>query len=382
MITETLTRDVDISALKRVDWNFENSKKGKSIHSLHPYPAKFIPEIPGNIIDILQPSRDGLIMDPFCGSGVSLVEAQKRGYKSVGVDLNPIACLISRVKTTHVNLTDLQEIANEVVSSAKDLSTYTIPTIPNINHWFKTDVQIGLTKLLSSINSQTSSIIKDTLLLACSSIIVRVSNQDSDTRYAAVEKNVIEDHVYEFFEKAVKQIIALKNKVDYSYRSSSKVIQGDILTTNHRNIEDRISLLVTSPPYPNAYEYWLYHKYRMWWLGYDPIEVKEKEIGARAHFFKKQNHTGESFSNQMEKLFENTVPLLLPKAYSVFVIGRSIIHGKEYPNHDTIVTAGEKFNMSHVETITREMNNSRKSFNLAHARIKQEYIVVLQNQNA
>ena len=54
--------------------------------------------------------------------------------------------------------------------------------------------------------------------------------------------------------------------------------------------------LVTSPPYPNAYEYWLYHKYRMYWLGFDPIPIRENEIGARPHYFK-TNHQDETDEN-------------------------------------------------------------------------------------
>ena len=46
------------------------------------------------------------------------------------------------------------------------------------------------------------------------------------------------------------------------------------------DIPRRVGLVITSPPYPNAYEYWLYHKYRMYWLGLDPIAVKKQEIGA------------------------------------------------------------------------------------------------------
>lgn len=118
----------------------------------------------------------------------------------------------------------------------------------------------------------------------------------------------------------------------------------------------------------------------MWWLGYDPIAVKESEIGARAHFFKKNHHKGEDFLVQMEELFSVLKEVMLSQAYAVFIVGRSIIHGIEYANEQTIAEAATSHGFSHIETVTREMNSSRKSFNLAHARIKQEYIVVLKKQ--
>src|SRR5438067_2485686 len=80
-------------ALHAVDWDFPRSS---SRDEVHPYPARFIPEIPRAAIPLLQ--TDGPILDPFCGSGTTLVEAQRLGHEAIGLDINPIACLISRVK--------------------------------------------------------------------------------------------------------------------------------------------------------------------------------------------------------------------------------------------------------------------------------------------
>ena len=84
--------------LENLNWDFKDST-AEAIHSIHPYPAKFIPEIPRTLISNLPIPRNTIILDPFCGSGVTLVESQKAGIESVGVDLNPIACLLSKVKT-------------------------------------------------------------------------------------------------------------------------------------------------------------------------------------------------------------------------------------------------------------------------------------------
>jgi len=138
-----------------------------------------------------------------------------------------------------------------------------------------------------------------------------------------------------------------------------------------------VGLVITSPPYPNAYEYWLYHKYRMWWLGYDPLHVKENEIGARAHYFKKNHQTVDDFINQMNQLFENLWDVCADGAFVCFVIGQSKIHGNIIENEKLIGQAGIDAGFSHINTITRTINPSRKSFNLYHARIKDEFIVVL-----
>ena len=114
--------------LSDIDWDFPQSKTSESIHSIHPYPAKFIPEIPRHLIESLPIPKDTAILDPFCGSGVTLVEAQIRGLKSVGIDLNPIACLISKVKTQNLPADFLNAADHCVNLREKDLSLQALET--------------------------------------------------------------------------------------------------------------------------------------------------------------------------------------------------------------------------------------------------------------
>jgi site-specific DNA-methyltransferase (cytosine-N4-specific) len=100
--------------LENLNWDFQNSTV-EPIHSIHPYPAKFIPEIPRTLISNLPIPPNTIILDPFCGSGVTLVESQKAGIESIGVDLNPIACLLSKVKTQKLSDEFLNTV-NEIVS--------------------------------------------------------------------------------------------------------------------------------------------------------------------------------------------------------------------------------------------------------------------------
>jgi len=67
--------------LSRIGWDFTDAKASRqSIHSFHSYPARFIPEIPRTVIREPSPPRDSLVLDPFCGCGNTLVEAQHAGY--------------------------------------------------------------------------------------------------------------------------------------------------------------------------------------------------------------------------------------------------------------------------------------------------------------
>lgn len=362
-----------VQRLMSTDWDFRVRIVEHEVENVHPYPAKFIADLPGAFLDALPVSPGTLLMDPFCGSGTSLAEGQRRGLNTVGVDLNPIACLISRVKTSPLSPTAL-ESANTVLARLSDRAA-SIPSIPNLMHWFKPPVQVALASLMRLINESPAAD-QDFLRLAASSIIVRVSNQESDTRYAAIDKPVGAKDVPQCFERACEKLHAALTARDYTF-ASSEVIEGDLLELNTAHLKGKIGVFITSPPYPNAYEYWLYHKYRMWWLGYDPLAVKEKEIGARAHFFKKNRHTAHTFVEQMNKAFQRFSELAAPGAWVCFVVGRSVIHGETVDNAAIVEQAGIRVGFQPVYRGTRNVLSTRKSFNLSHANIKTETILVL-----
>ena len=163
------------------------------------------------------------------------------------------------------------------------------------------DVQIALAALISSIDAEEETDIRDALRVALSSIIVQVSNQRSDTRYAAIDKNVDVQTVFEKFDKAAKNVAdALLSIQDslFSRLGQAAVLNQDTLRVTPDQIPATIGLVITSPPYPNAYEYWLYHKYRMYWLGMDPLAVRAREIGQR-HYFKTNHQNEHDFEKQM-----------------------------------------------------------------------------------
>ena len=363
--------------LNSVNWDFTERTTDTDIEGIHPYPAKFIAELPRALLRSLPVPSGTAVLDPFCGSGTALVECQRLGITATGIDLNPIACLMSRVKTTHFD-SDLESHAQELVVRAKDQPLCNIPVIPNLDHWFEQGIQEELVRLITAIGSAPASM-QDCLRLALSSIIVRVSNQESDTRYAAIRKNIKPEDVATLFLRAVERIGSALRSRSYSL-TPVYIIEGDTLAVNPAQITQPIGLVITSPPYPNAYEYWLYHKYRMWWLGFDPLSVKAQEIGARAHFFKKNHHTAEDFIRQMQQTFRLLRQVVVPGGYVCFVVGRSRIHGQIVDNARIIEDVGRSSGFDRFFSTERVLSANRKSFNLSHANIKTETVLVLKKE--
>jgi site-specific DNA-methyltransferase (cytosine-N4-specific) len=366
-------------SLETVQWDFAENPTRDSIHDLHSYPARFIPQIPRELIRLFHPGDQSAVLDPFCGCGTTLVEAVGAGIPAVGLDLNPLAVLISKVKTTPLSA-PLVPLAQAVVQGRHD-HLIEIPKIPRLDHWFKPPIQRALAVLASGIKSIPDPISKDALRVAMSRIVVRVSNQDSDTRYAAIEKNVGEEDVYELFLKAA---LIVESAIDQTYGGlftsvpRVEVRHENVLTLTASSLSQPIGLVVTSPPYPNAYEYWLYHKYRMYWLGMDPIALRSNEIGARPHYFKKNPQTEIHFEQQMTSVFRLLSGLLDRGRFACFVVGRSIIHGRLINNVELLTRAAESSGFALAGTVTRTIARNRKSFNLSHAGITEETIAVFE----
>jgi DNA modification methylase len=362
--------------LASVSWDFADASARASIHSMHPYPARFIPEIPHALIRLFPPPSGTSVLDPFCGSGTTLVEAQDTGIESIGIDLHPLASLISRVKTRPPTGNVLIE-GHHVEVAARRTPTE-VPEIPRLDHWFQPEVQEALAAIAAQVGAVPDQTLRDALSVALARIIVRVSNQESDTRYAAVMKEVSGETVFAEFAKSVQFVSAtLSARFDgmFGPRSAVRVINADIRDVLPGELP-RVGLVVTSPPYPNAYEYWLYHKYRMYWLGMDPIAVRRSEIGARPHYFRKNPQMEFDFELAMQSTFGLIAEVLVEGGVACFLVGNSIIHGEEVDNLALLERAAKTRGLVLLGVTTRRINPNRKAFNKAIGRIQHEALAV------
>ncbi len=372
------------SELRQYDWTFEGANSREGVHSIHPYPAKFIPQIPSQLIDIYADSESDVVFDPFCGSGTALVESMKKGHPSIGVDLHPLACLISQVKTRPLP-DDFGNRAREVVTTVRNRFPGDVepPDLPNIDHWFKKEIQQALTLIINELEKVENPHTKEALQVALSSIIVTVSNQDSNTRYAAVEKDVTAEDVMQKFSRAVSNIESafLKGNKWRKNGATCDIINDNVLEISPSDIPRKVDIVITSPPYPNAYEYWLYHKYRMYWLGLaDPTEVREHEIGARPHYQGSNPRDESDFEERMESVFSLLREITTENATVSFIVGRSIIQGKEVDNGKLLERAANSEGFYTADFASRSIPSNTKSFNPGYSKIKDEKILTFKKQ--
>ncbi|MEM2980554.1 MAG: DNA methyltransferase [Thermoproteota archaeon] len=373
-------------------------------HNFHPFPAKFIPQIPNFMIRRFS-RRNEAVFDPFCGSGTTLVEAKLLERNSLGVDIHPLGIFMTKVKTTKISDDELKKalpllntiekrvdyfIAKKQIG--KTLITfieengeseefqYNIPNFPNRDHWFQEHVLHELSIIYSSITkAEVSPDLRDLFLLAFSSIIVPVSNQDSETRYASVRKKILPKQPFLLFKNKVLDMI---NRIKIFNQKASDCEAKAYLADSRRldflneNIAD---LIVTSPPYPNTYDYYLYHKLRMFWLKMEWEKAKISEIGSRLRH-SSQKEPIYNYIKDMTKCFEHFARILKAGKLFVIVVGDSIIRKELLKGDEIISELANKTGFKIEDKIEYNLSYVSKTFNPAFRnKTKQEYIIVMRN---
>ncbi len=145
----------------------KQSNPNSYTHGMFKYPCKFIPEIPRWGIKKYSKKENTIVFDPFSGSGTTLLEANINGLNAYGTEIDDIAKLIIKVKTTRLDnnqINELDKIFEEIISIIykEDAIAY-IPLINNLEHWFQNDVIKQLGKMKNYIDSINDSEIRDFL---------------------------------------------------------------------------------------------------------------------------------------------------------------------------------------------------------------------------
>ena len=244
-------------------------------HLIHWYPAKMFHRIPSVFLNTVELPPNATILDPFCGSGTVLLEANLRGHDAVGVDINPLARLISRVKVTALDPGHLNGQVELLIRRAKQLRSTPAPEL-TLDSWLSSSARIGLHRLAFAIKNIPDDACRSFFLVTLTSIVRRLSNADpaipslvrlrkeragiAGTRYRnALERSqsITTSTVYSAFADAAAANIHRMSEL-YSVRSRLEHARTSILGTDaaHTGLASRtVDAIITSPPYCGAQKY-------------------------------------------------------------------------------------------------------------------------------
>ncbi|MGY5860336.1 MAG: DNA adenine methylase [Candidatus Thorarchaeota archaeon] len=247
---------------------FEKVNNPRSIHGIYPYRGKMSSLDASHVIKQLSP--DSLLLDPFCGTGTILYEAQVHGLNAIGVDNNPLACTIARGKTEPLNKEVTISQIEKIIETAKSASEFEVmPKQPARYYHKKTANQImRILSLSDSFSSYQLSSFYGAICLAARACNNWLWTSTSVGRINKPLKNV--DFYSTLIRKARKHIEFVRGT------PSVAVHTHDTRQLNKIVRKKSIDVVYTSPPYFDALDYTGYYsKIVLEILGVDRAEIRD-----------------------------------------------------------------------------------------------------------
>jgi DNA modification methylase len=356
--------------LEEINWDFKDAKTQYLTHRFHSYPARFIPQIPRTFIKLFTKKGD-TILDPFCGCGTTLVESQLLGRHSFGNDLNPLATLISKVKTTSISARKLNGLVNfldrierEIKKNNRKLTLLKLPN-RNISKLFTKEMLEELQVIKENINELEDKALFNLLLVALSSTIRAIIESENG------------DNIFQIFKNKVNMMADTIKEYDKYINDNIKV---SVITGDSRRLKDignnSVDLIVTSPPYVNALDYYRVHMYNMLWLGMNYSAFKQNEIGGHSHhIFNRFRLLSEYLGDMLRSMIEMNRVMKKGKICAI-VVGNSSIDYELIESYKHFVNMAKFIGFGVKKTIFRNIDKSAKYF--VNGKIDDEFIVVLE----
>lgn len=254
-------------------WSFADcttAETARLSHSYHRYPAKFIAPLARQVIELYS-KTDGLVCDPFMGSGTTLLEALLTGRAGVGVDINPVARLISQAKIRPLE----PALLSRSVSGTLKLSERIDPITPEhkrIDYWFTPATKLELGRLLAAIMAEPDEEIKTFLLCGFSHILKNCSRWSMKSSKPLIDSKKAIPSATAVFKRHILYM-SRRNTALWEYLTGQNIKPRPILAEcgDARSLPGppgAVDLIVTSPPYVTSYEYSDLHQLTVLWLGW------------------------------------------------------------------------------------------------------------------
>jgi DNA modification methylase len=207
-----------------------------------------------------------------------------------------------------------------------------------------------------------------------SAIIVNVSYQDSDTRYSRKVRSYHQGYAIRYYKNKLKDVLFRLEEIEKLPREKCEVRLGD-----SRNLDwiadNSIRLIVTSPPYLNAYDYHKYHRHRLHWINGDINFARDIEIGKHDDFSRPEAKPDQYFKD-MRKCFVEWYRVLSVGSRALIVIGDAIVSGKPVSVGDEFTGLCKEIGFKVDSHWIRKINKNKKSFN-RQARIDEEHLILI-----
>ncbi len=262
------------------EWDFKTHNTKTYTHGFHTYPAMFIPQVARKLI--LAFSNEGdTVCDIFCGSGTTLVESYLLNRDSIGIELNPLAVLIARVKTTPIDPKLLTSNLKIIIDNYNQSKNVELPIFKNIEFWFSNKIIQELSRLKQAITQSANEYIRN-FFYVCFSEVVRIVSYTRHNEFKLfrspdkLSEKFNPITLDEFIKICEKNILGMRELFrDISKTPNIKIIEGDA-TKDHGIPHNSVDFIVTSPPYGDSrttVAYGQFSRLSAQWLDLLPTDI-------------------------------------------------------------------------------------------------------------
>lgn len=396
----------------------EGADRSENLHRLFMYPAMMVPSAQYAIIQSLADCiLDGAwAMDPFMGSGTSLMSCMEFGLNIYGQDINPFAVMLTKAKVEKYDMTVLKASCQRVIEKIEaDNNDDIAVCFPNIDKWFNHDVQVDLSKIRRAIQSEEEAEYRRFLWVIMSEVIRTGSNDRTSTfkLHRRTEEDIRKRNL-----NIIKEFVSLVNRgiKDISYywkklESEKPLNDNEILTKNIIcwgntkelvDCEIKFDLLVSSPPYGDNHTTVTYGQTSylpLRWIDpkdlscpYDYVkttqEIDRQSLGGKSNvreivrkkgmlfdktpslreFFdtipaeeqKKYNKTI-SFISDFDESLDKILSCMKEDAFYIWTIGNRYVGGREVPNDRVLIELMENRGINLFERAERHILNKKQA---------------------
>lgn len=374
-------------------WSFWDADTKEYTHGYHSYPAMMIPQICRALISEYRPQgKFTLLFDPYMGSGTTLVEGAVAGINTIGTDLNPLARMMSRVKTTHYNTDEINAQFQTICSGCSSYSVNQVKNrnfnrISNYSFWYSEDVLLKLSFLSQEINRLNSN--KDFFNLVLAETVRETSftRNGEFKRFRMKEESIrnFKPDVFKLFtNKTDRNIKGLTTFNKLERNSTSTVCDfNTTLGIPQEIIKDGdVDMIVTSPPYGDSRTTVAYGQFSRWaneWFGFadaghiDSLLMGGKKSNTELFQTVSLRDTLDTIKVQDNKRYFEVVSFLNDYWLSIknvaksvriggivcYVVGNRTVKGIQIDLDYYTAEMFEKCGFEHITTIVRRIPNKR-----------------------
>ncbi len=407
-----------------LDWTFNGENTRELTHCYHDYPARMIPQIARQFLELFAKNQSGVLFDPYCGTGTTLVEGFIRGFDVIGFDLNPLARLIAKAKTTAFSLSEIDFYISKfhkyILSNPKDLAIPKIEGVSRLDFWFKPEVVKKLAIIKNFVGEIADIEVKLFFLTAFSETVREVSNTRTHEfklyRYSNETLASFQPDVFSLMSaklgrnrKGLSNFLSIIEK--FSFIPKADIFEFNTVEDYPSEFGAKVDFVLTSPPYGDSQTtvaYGQYSRLSAAWLDLpQPEKIDGKLMGSKKRksvenfdcrklddSIKKISQIDEkraievsAFYSDLQKSIKNVSRLLKSNGLVCYVVGNRRVKGVELPTDLAVQNFFEQNNFKHFKTFHRTIPNKRMPLRNSPSNIvgatentmNREYIVVMKN---